>query len=222
MSYNKYFTFIIILIIFKSHSQDFDIFEKMDEIRTEIKTDSIKKVREENKKLANWYSGSASIILGLDSNIPVGVKVASANFYLDIKSNFGLWSKDKPDDYDRAFDDLNWIRNDMGATLKDSSTDDSSAVTILNLGISLPIIKRKKITTSIFAGIGFLFNAKKTYHRYTTQYSNENYYYTSKEMENKFNINIGFEIAPKNSPVITFGYDTAQSSASLGLGIIIY
>ena len=141
---------------------------------------------------------------------------------MDIKSNFGLWAKDKPDDYERDFDDLGWIRNDMGATLQDSSTDDSSAVTILNLGLSLPIIKRKKITTSIFAGIGFLFNVKKTYHRYTEQYLNQNYYYTSKEIENKFNINIGFEVAPKNSPVITFAYDTAQSSAYLGLGIIIY
>lgn len=221
MNHNKYFTTIIILIFFKSHSQDFNVFEKIDEIRTEIKTDSIKKVREENKKLANWYSGSASIILGLDSNIPVGVKVSSANFYLDIKSNFGLWAKDKPDDYDPAFDDLNWIKNDMGATLQDSSTDDSSAVTILNLGLSFPIIKRKEITTSIFAGIGFLFNVKKTYHRYTEQYLNENYYYTSKEMENKFNVNIGFEVAPKNSPVITFGYDTAQSSSYLGLGITL-
>ena len=219
MNYNKYFA-IIILIFFKSHSQDFDVFEKIDEIRNEIKTDSIKKVREENKKLANWYLGSASIILGLDSNIPVGVKIGSA-LYLDIKSNFGLWAKDKPDDYERDFDDLGWIRNDMGATLQDSSTDDSSAVTILNLGLSLPIIK-KKITTSIFAGIGFLFNVKKTYHRYTEQYLNQNYYYTSKEIENKFNINIGFEVAPKNSPVITFAYDTAQSSAYLGLGIIIY
>ena len=63
---------------------------------------------------------------------------------------------------------------------------------------------------------------QKNLYRYTTQFSSENYYYTSKEIENKFNINIGFEVAPKNSPVITFGYDTAQSSASIGLGIIIY
>ena len=152
MYYNKYFA-IIILIFFKSHSQDFDVFEKIDEIRNEIKTDSIKKVREENKKLANWYLGSASIILGLDSNIPVGVKIGSA-LYLDIKSNFGLWAKDKPDDYERDFDDLGWIRNDMGATLQDSSTDDSSAVTILNLGLSLPIIK-EKITTSILLELDF-------------------------------------------------------------------
>ena len=83
------------------------------------------KIEERNKRIEirNWYSGDGfSPIIGVGDDFLVGARLHFNNFYVGFKSNFGLWGKDKPSDYDYAFDDLNWILYDMDGCFLDSST----------------------------------------------------------------------------------------------------
>ena len=216
-------------------SKDFnpeEIFEAVDEVilKDEIKNQKIidnnKKALKKNKdkrerKLSrNWYNGDAfSPIIGFGNDFLIGSRLQVFFVYLDIKTNFGLWGRDKPSDYDRAFDDLDWITNDMQGYFLDSTTDESSATYILNLGYTIPILKSKNSYFSIFIGPGLAMVNEVKYDRYTEQYLNENYYHTTKKLKTNFNINLGVELKLRDTLGVLFGVDSYNSSMFVGVSI---
>ena len=172
----------------------------------------------DENKLKNWYSGSHAITLSTDKNLNIGWKwTSNSGIYIDLKSNFGLWAKDKPSDYDSAFDDLDWILYDMNSTFQDRTVDESSSVYVLNVGYNSPLLKTKSITLSLFTGPGLAIISEKTYDRYRPEFLNKNYYHSSKEIKTEFNINAGLELSFKDGFGGMIGYDSYTSAINLGI-----
>ena len=65
-------------------------------------------IQSQEIKYNNWYNGSYGFLVGLDENIPFGVRLGLKNFYIDFKSNFGLYANNEPSDYETfsVFKDL--------------------------------------------------------------------------------------------------------------------
>ena len=182
------------------------------------------KIEERNKRIEirNWYSGDGfSPIIGVGDDFLVGSRLHFNNFYIGFKSNFGFWGKDKPSDYDSAFDDLNWILNDMDGYFLDSYTYTSSAVYILNTGYSFSTLKTKDVNLSIFLGPGLAMVNEVKYDRYTEQYLNENYYVTQKQLNTKVNINMGVMMTLKSSIGFILGLDSYNSSFFTGIHLYL-
>ena len=49
-------------------------------------------IQSQEIKYNNWYNGSYGFLVGLDENIPFGVRLGLKNFYIDFKSNFGMYA----------------------------------------------------------------------------------------------------------------------------------
>ena len=148
-------------------------------------------IQSQEIKYNNWYNGSYGFLVGLDENIPFGARLGLKNFYIDFKSNFGMYAKNEPSDYDSAFDDYSWVTNTMNGTYQDSSVDSSASVYVLNLGLNLPLVKTSSTTLSLFGGPGMYIANQVTYDRYLQPTLNDNYYVSSNKYDYAFNLNFG-------------------------------
>ena len=176
-------------------------------------------IQSQEIKYNNWYNGSYGLTVGLNENIPFGVRFGLKNFYFDFKSNFGLYAKNEPSDYETFSDDYDWVTQTMNSTYQDTSVDNSASVYVFNLGLNLPLIKTSSTTFSLFAGPGMHIANQVTYDRYLQPTLNDNYYVTSNKYDYAFNINLGIEIAFKNSIGLLVGIDSKSESVNAGITI---
>ena len=120
-----------------------------------------------------------------------------------------------------AFDDLDCILYDMDSNFIDSYTDTSSAVYILNTGYSFSTLKTKDVNLSIFLGPGIAMVNEVKYDRYRQTTLNENYYVTQKQLNTKFNINMGLMMTFKSSIGYILGLDSYNSSFFTGIHLYL-
>ena len=178
-------------------------------------------IQSQEIKYNNWYNGSYGLVVGLDENIPFGVRFALKNFYLDFKSNFGMYANNEPSDYKSFADDYSWVTNTMNSAYQDTSVDNSASVYILNLGLNIPLIKTSSTTFSLFGGPGMYIANQITYDRYLQPTLNDNYYVSSNKYDYQFNLNFGLEIAFKNSIGLLLGIDSKSKSVNAGITLPI-
>ena len=160
----------------------------------------------------SWYNGSLGLTVGLDENIPFGIRYAKKSFYIDFKSNFGMYATNQPIDYKDYADEYFWVTNTMNSTYEDSSFDESSSVYVLNIGFNLPVYKNTKSTISIYGGPGVYMTKQTNYDRYVQPDLNENYYVSTSNNNYDFNLNFGLEIAIKKSLGFLIGLDSKSKA----------
>ena len=196
------------------------------------KKDKAKEIEDRNKldkkTERDWYEGSGfSPIIGVGDDILIGLKFSLDYFYIDFKSNFGLWGTDMPSNYDNDFADLDFILYDLNGTLVDSNLDESDSVYVINVGYILPLIKTKNYIFSVSMGPGLALLNQIKYDRYTSvingtpreKIGGAYLYSTSKINNTILNLNIGFEIANSSGFGLVCGFDSYNNSPFFGINL---
>lgn len=163
-------------------------------------------------------------LISADKNLAIGFRYNN-RFYFDFKSNFGWWGRDKPSNPSTA----NYYNTDIShvITMTDNNLiqseahiDKFDAVYVLNAGYNYPLVKSKKITISLFAGIGLALTREVIYDRYVNDYdwsSFQGTWWAEKRNPNtNVNINAGIELAFRNGGGILLGMDSYTSSLHVG------
>jgi len=226
---------LILLISTISFSQESDIMSINDSlvnsIITQAETKIINKEIKTQKKIdRNWYTGSSHIIAGIDENLPIGFRLNTDGFYFDIRSNFGAWGrKDKPNGEEGFYIPPN---DGYSTNLNYTDFDNSSSVTLLNVGYSLKTIKTPNFILSAFLGGGVALVTSVEYESYSAVYtpmgafftSSFDYYETEKKSSTIINANFGVEFAFKKLSLVlgvdtySLEYDDDSIAGFIGIG----
>jgi len=171
-----------------------------------------------NKIERNWYKPRFAPILGIGDDVLIGLKFSLDNFYIDFKGTFG-GGIDEPSDYRDEINYEPYGSTIMNATFVESTTDESEAIYVINVGyIFPPLIKTKNYNFSISIGPGVAFVKEARYDRYTSSNGKNIYSKYNTNMPN-LNLNIGFEIAYRSGFGLVSGFDSYNKAPFFGINL---
>ena len=225
----------ILLVSTISFSQESDIKSINDSLvnsiiinaETEIKN---KEIKTQKKIDRNWFVGSSHFISGIDENLPIGFRLNRNGFYFDIRSNFGAWgNKEKPNGEEGFYVPAN---DGYTTNLNYTDFDNSSSVTLLNIGYSFKTLKTPNFVLSVFLGGGVALVSSAEYQSYSGEYtpmgamfiSSFDYYEVDKNSSTIINANIGLEFAFKKTSIVigvdtySLDYDGDSIAGFIGIG----
>ena len=228
----KIFIFFITTISFSqstdiNSTNDSSLNSLITNANNEIKN---KEIKTQKKIDRNWFVGSYHLISGIDENLPIGFRSNRNGFYFDIRSNFGTWGNIEKPNGEEGF----YIPANDGYTtiLNYTESDNSSSVTLLNVGYSLTTLKTSNFVLSAFLGGGLAYVTSLEYKSYSAEYtpmgaiftSSFDYYETDKNSSTIINVNIGLEFAFKNISIVigadsySLDYDEDSIAGFIGIG----
>ena len=170
----------------------------------------------DENKLKNWYSGSHAITLSTDKNLNIGWKwTSNSGIYIDLKSNFGAWGNDKPENsntpnfYDQSQSHV-MTMTDNNLVQPNAFIDEFDTVAILNGGYNIPIFRTNNSTISLFGGVGVIYRHQVTYDRYVNNDDpswssfNGTWWLVKPKTKTNINVNSGLELSFKDGFGVSF------------------